>query len=369
MIEPAENKFMKRALALARKGLGRTSPNPAVGCVIVKNGTVIGEGWHRKAGTPHAEIHALNMAGGEARGADVYVTLEPCCHTGATPPCSDALIRAGVGRVIAGMRDPNPQVNGGGLAALRKAGIETSCGVLEDACRAVNLPFIKHITTGLPYLIYKCAMTLDGKIASVTGESRWISCEESRRYVHRMRSRCDAVMVGVDTILADNPHLTVRHVRGRNPLRIIVDSTLRTPTTVDILSGILARKTIIATTEEEPAVHQRYLQSGATVLVCNSRDNRVDLHDLLKKLGTLGIQSILLEGGSRLAGDALVRGLIDECVFFYAPKVIGSDGFSPFAITGVTDMSHSLAFKDLDVRRMGADIVVTARPEGTCLPG
>lgn len=361
-------KFMRRALALARKGIGRTSPNPAVGCVVVRDGAVVGEGWHRKAGTPHAEIHALAMAGDASRGAEVYVTLEPCCHTGATPPCTEALIRAGVRRVVAGMPDPNPRVSGGGLAALKQAGIETSCGLMEDACRAINLPFVKHITTGLPYVTYKCAMTLDGKIASMTGESRWISCEESRKYVHRMRARNDAVMVGVDTVLADNPQLTVRHVKGRNPVRIIVDSSLRTPTTVDILSGALAGKTIIACTEEDEDIHRRYLQNGATILVCSTRGGRVDLCDLLEKLGMLGIQSILLEGGSRLAGEALTRGLIDECVFFYAPKVIGSDGFSPFAITGITDMGRAMAFTGLNVRRMGSDILVSARPEATCLP-
>jgi diaminohydroxyphosphoribosylaminopyrimidine deaminase/5-amino-6-(5-phosphoribosylamino)uracil reductase len=240
--------------------------------------------------------------------------------------------------------------------------------VLEGDCRDINRPFIKHITTGLPYVTYKCAMTLDGKIASITGESRWISCDESRKYVHRMRSHNDAVMVGVDTILADNPQLTVRHVKGRNPVRIIVDSSLRTPTTVEILSGELARETIIACTEADQDIHRRYQQNGATVLVCNASKGRVDLRDLMKKLGSLGIQSILLEGGSRLAGEALVNGLIDECVFFYAPKVIGSDGFSPFAITGITDMSRSLAFTNLSVRRMGTDIVVTARPEGSCSP-
>jgi diaminohydroxyphosphoribosylaminopyrimidine deaminase/5-amino-6-(5-phosphoribosylamino)uracil reductase len=368
MIETADIKYMKRALNLARKGLGRTSPNPAVGCIIVKDGVIIGEGWHRKAGTPHAEVHALNMAGDVARGATVYVTLEPCCHTGTTPPCSTALIKAGVKLVVAGMRDPNPRVSGGGLAALEQAGIETVCGVLEDDCRAINRPFIKHITTGLPYVTYKCAMTLDGKIASATGESRWISGEESRKYVHRMRAHSDAVMVGVDTILADNPQLTVRHVRGLNPVRVIVDSTLRTPTSVDILSVALAKNTIIACTEEDQTIHRRYLQSGASVLVCKALDGRVDLHDLLIKLGKTGIQSILLEGGSRLAGDALTRGLIDDCVFFFAPKVIGSDGFSPFAITGITDMSQSIPFTNLNVRRIGADIVVTARPEGLCLP-
>jgi diaminohydroxyphosphoribosylaminopyrimidine deaminase/5-amino-6-(5-phosphoribosylamino)uracil reductase len=364
----SHEQYMRRALTLARKGIGRTAPNPAVGCVIVKGGTVVGEGWHRKAGTPHAEVHALAMAGAAARGADVYVTLEPCCHTGQTPPCSEALIRSGVKRVFAGMADPNPKVNGGGLAALRQAGIKTACGMLEDECRAINLPFLKHITSGHPYVTYKCAMTLDGKIATVTGDSRWVSGDESRKLVHRMRARSDAVMVGVDTIIADDPQLTVRHVRGRNPLRIIVDSRMRTPGSVGVLSGPLAKKTIIATTESNPRVHRRYQQSGATVLVCRKHDDRVDLQDLWGRLGAMGIQSILLEGGSRLAGEALACGLIDECVFFYAPKVIGSDGFSPFAMTGITGMADALSFTDIKVRRVGQDILVFARPEKPCLP-
>ncbi|MFA7059985.1 MAG: bifunctional diaminohydroxyphosphoribosylaminopyrimidine deaminase/5-amino-6-(5-phosphoribosylamino)uracil reductase RibD [Pedobacter sp.] len=358
--------YMKRALTLARKGIGRTAPNPVVGCVIVKDGRIVGEGWHKKAGGHHAEIHALEMAGDAARDADVYVTLEPCCHTGKTPPCSDALVKAGVRRVVAAMGDPNPQVNGGGLRALEQAGIKTLCGVMETEARAINRAFIKQVTTGQPFVIYKCAMTLDGKIATVTGESRWISCEDSRKYVHRMRARCDAVMVGIDTLIADNPQLTVRHVKGRNPLRIIVDTRLRTPLSIGILSGRMAKKTIIATTEANPRVHLRYLQSGASVLVCRQANARIDLHDLLGQLGALGIQSILLEGGSRLAGEALKEGLIDECVFFYAPKIIGSDGFSPLAITGLNSMDQALSFTDLDVRRIGADIVITARPEKPC---
>lgn len=357
---------MKRALKLAKKGLGRTSPNPAVGCVIVKNGIIVGEGWHKRAGGHHAEIHALEMAGAEAGGADVYVTLEPCSHTGRTPPCSDALIRAGVRRVVAGMSDPNPQVNGGGLRALQQEGIETLCGVLEDECRAINRPFLKFMATGQPYVTYKCAMTLDGKTASVTGDSRWISCEKSRNIVHRMRADSDAVMVGVDTIIADNPQLTVRHVKGRDPLRIIVDSNLRTPGSVDVLSGRMAPGTMIATTEINPIAHARYLNTGARLLVCDSDNGKVHLQDLWSKLGKIGIQSLLLEGGSHLAGEALRQGLIDQCVFFYAPKVVGSDGFSPFAITGTTDMAHSITFHDLSMRRVGTDIMVTARPENTC---
>lgn len=361
-------KYMKRALTLAKKGVGKTSPNPAVGCVIVKNGAIIGEGWHKRAGGHHAEVHALEMAGVEARGADVYVTLEPCSHTGKTPPCSDALIKAGVKRVVAGMGDPNPRVNGSGLAALRLAGIETLCGLLEKECRAINIPFIKHVTSGMPFVTYKCAMTLDGNIATITGESRWISGEASRKHVHLMRSRMDAIMVGVDTIIADNPLLTVRHVKGKNPLRVIVDTRLRTPESVNVLSEKLSSGTIIATTECNPRIHLRYLQQGATIVVCDEYDGRVDMRDLLQKLGVMGVQSILLEGGSRLAGDMLQHGLIDELVFFVAPKVIGSNGFAPFTLQGISSMAQAIKMEFTDVRRSGSDIVVTARPERTCLP-
>ncbi|MFZ4855473.1 MAG: bifunctional diaminohydroxyphosphoribosylaminopyrimidine deaminase/5-amino-6-(5-phosphoribosylamino)uracil reductase RibD [Desulfuromonadaceae bacterium] len=364
----ADTKQMKRALTLARKGIGKTSPNPVVGCVIVKNGTVVGEGWHKKAGGPHAEIHALEMAGDAARDADVYVTLEPCCHSGKTPPCSKALIKAGVRQVVAGMRDPNPEVNGGGLEALEAAGIKTSCGMLEEECRAINLPFIKYVTTGMPYVTYKCAMTLDGNIATLTGESRWISCEESRKQVHLMRSRMDAVMVGVDTIIADNPQLTVRHVRGKDPLRIIVDTRLRTPKTVTILNGELSTKTIIATSEIDTDIHRPYLDQGATVVVCDECDGRVSMQDLLQKLGIMGVQSILLEGGSRLAGSMLQLGVIDELVFFVAPKIIGSNGFAPFNLQGITSMADAIKLDFTDMRRIGSDIVVTARPERLCSP-
>jgi diaminohydroxyphosphoribosylaminopyrimidine deaminase/5-amino-6-(5-phosphoribosylamino)uracil reductase len=361
-------KYMKRALTLARKGIGRTSPNPAVGCIIVKKGAVIGEGWHKKAGGPHAETHALEMAGAAAKGSDVYVTLEPCCHTGKTPPCCDALIKAGVKRVIVGMSDPNPQVSGGGIAALQQAGIETSCGVLKDACQAINLPFIKQITTGIPYVTYKCAMTLDGNIATITGESRWISCEDSRKHVHRMRSRMDAVMVGVDTVIADNPQLTVRHVRGRNPLRIIVDTRLRTPESVIVLSDPHSTKTIIATTETNPKVHLRYLKQGATIIVCEQLDGRVSMKDLLQKLGAMGVQSILLEGGSHLAGDLLQHDLIDELVFFVAPKIIGNNGFAPFTLQDITSMDQAIRLNFTDMQRSGADLIIRARPERSCSP-
>ncbi len=363
-----DRKYMKRALALARKGLGATSPNPAVGCVIVRDDRIVGEGWHKRAGGHHAEVHALEAAGDAARGADVYVTLEPCCHTGKTPPCTEALIRAGVKRVVAAMPDPNPLVAGRGLKQLRLAGIAAESGLMADECAAINRPFIKHVTSGRPYVLFKCAMTMDGRIATVTGESRWISCDASRKMVHRMRSRCDAVMVGVDTIIADNPQLNVRHVQGRNPLRVIVDSRLRTPESVAVLGGRLARKTIIATAESNPRIHLRYTSQGATVLVCREEAGRVSISDLLVRLGAMGIQSILLEGGSRLAGEMVREGLIDEFVFFIAPKIIGSDGFAPFSIQGLTGMERAIPLRFSSFSRSGTDIVVNAFPEAPCLP-
>ncbi len=364
----ADIRYMKRALSLARRGLGNTAPNPAVGCVIVRDGVVVGEGWHKKAGTPHAEVHALTMAGDSARGADVFVTLEPCCHHGKTPPCTDMLIAAGVRRVVAGMVDPFLEVAGKGLHALRQAGIRVDVGLFEDECRELNKGFIKSVTRGMPHVIYKTAMTLDGSIATVTGHSRWVTGEESRRLVHRLRARCDAVMVGVDTIIADNPELTVRHVKGNDPLRVIVDTRLRTPESVNVLNGPGAAKTMIATCEPNPEIHQRYQSQGALVLVCREYDGRVEMADLLSKLASRGIQTVLLEGGSRLAGTMLQQGLIDECIFFYAPKVVGN-GFAPFVIQGITTMDEAIRMSIQRVGMSGPDVVVYARPEvGTCSP-
>ncbi len=357
--------YMRRALALARRGVGKTAPNPAVGCVIVRDGQLVGEGWHKKAGTPHAEVHALAMAGNAASGSDVYVTLEPCCHYGKTPPCTDALIAAGVRRVVIGMIDPFVQVAGNGVLALRKAGIKVDVGVLEEECRYLNRGFIKSVVSGMPYIIYKSAMTMDGFIATSTGHSRWISCEKSRRLAHILRAESDAVMVGVDTILADNPQLTVRHVKGRNPLRVIVDTRLRTPESVNLLNCDDADMTIIATTESDPAMHQRYLSLGVSVLVCRESEGRVDMADLLPRLCRRGIQSILLEGGSHLAGNLLQYGLIDECIFFYAPKITGN-GFPPFSIKGINTMDEAIKFNIQRVQMSGKDILVYARPEAVC---
>ncbi|MRR06750.1 MAG: bifunctional diaminohydroxyphosphoribosylaminopyrimidine deaminase/5-amino-6-(5-phosphoribosylamino)uracil reductase RibD [Deltaproteobacteria bacterium] len=359
-----QNKMMRRALALARRGLGRTSPNPAVGCVIVRNGEIVGEGWHRKAGTPHAEVHALSQAGDRARAADVYVTLEPCSHHGRTPPCAEALIKAGVARVFAGMTDPNPLVSGRGLAMLREAGIFVECGVLEEECRILNEAFLKHVTTGLPFVILKSAMTLDGKTATASGDSKWITCEESRRYVHTLRSRVDAIMVGVGTVLADDPQLTCRMVRGKDPHRIVVDSRLRTPPTAALFHLDSQAKTILATIERDPEKTAVMQGLAAETLLCEEEEGRVDLADLLRRLGARGVQSILLEGGRELVGSAVRKGLVDKYLLFYAPKIIaGGDGYGLCSGPGVERMADAFRLKADSVRRFAEDFLVIGYPE------
>lgn len=363
-------KMMRRALALARRGIGKTAPNPAVGCVIVRDGAVVGEGWHRKAGTPHAEVHALREAGERARGADVYVTLEPCSHHGRTPPCADALLEAGVRRVFVGMVDPNPKVCGEGIGRLRGAGIEVATGILGNECRRINEPFAKHVTTGIPFVILKSAMTMDGKTATAAGDSRWITSEESRRYVHRLRSMVDAIMVGVGTVTADDPRLTARLPRGRDPLRVVVDSALRIPLDAQMLRLDSPAPTLIATVSDDGERIAALEALGAEVLRCRERQGRVDLRDLLARLGARGVQSLLLEGGREVAGEALREGLIDKFVLFYAPKLLGgAGGFGLFAGESAERMDGCRRLTRVSVRRFGDDVMIEAYPEETCSPG
>jgi len=357
-------KNMRRAIQLARKGVGKTAPNPAVGCVIVKDGVIVGEGWHRKAGTPHAEIHALQQAGESARGADLYVTLEPCSHFGKTPPCADAVSAAGVARVFAGMIDPNPQVSGTGLEMLRAANIEVIAGLLETECRELNLPFIKQVTSGLPYVTLKSAMTLDGKTASLSGESKWITGERSRRLVHRLRASVDAVLTGSGTLLADDPELTVRMVHGENPVRIVVDSRLQTPVDCRLMNAAHKIPVIIAAVQDDQAKISALTAKGAEVLLCAEKDGAVDLRDLLRKLGARGMQSILLEAGERLCGEMLRNNLVDRFLLFYAPKILGGEGKGLFSGAGAPLMSGSLPLSIAKVSRVGSDILVEAYPEG-----
>jgi diaminohydroxyphosphoribosylaminopyrimidine deaminase/5-amino-6-(5-phosphoribosylamino)uracil reductase len=354
-------KMMQRALLLARRGSGKTSPNPAVGCVIVRDGSIVGEGWHKKAGTPHAEIHALHQAGESARGSDLYVTLEPCSHFGKTPPCADALIAAGPARVFVGMIDPNPLVAGRGVARLRAAGITVETALLEEQCRALNEPFVKHVTSGLPFVTLKSALTLDGKTATPGGDSRWITSAASRTLVHRLRSRADAVMTGSGTLLADDPQLTVRMVRGRSPLRIVVDSRLQTPVNCALMNEAPTVPVIIATTSSDRAKADRLAAKGAEVLVCGEERGQVDLPALMKILGSRGIQSILLEGGERLCGEMLRQGLIDRFLFFIAPKIVGGEGKGLFAGVGAALMSNARPLAIRRVSRVGDDILIEAR--------
>jgi len=361
------HKMMHRALLLARKGAGKTSPNPAVGTVIVRDGVVVGEGWHRRAGTPHAEVHALRMAGELARGSDVYVTLEPCSHFGKTPPCADALVAAGVARVFVGMVDPNPLVSGRGLERLRLAGIVVETGLLEKECRRLNEAFIKHVTTGRPFVVLKSALTLDGKTATSCGDSRWVTSAQSRRMVHRLRATMDGVMVGSGTLLADDPELTVRLVKGRNPLRIVVDSGLRTPSRARIMTVGGGDGVLLATTCSDATKIAALTATGAEVLVCCQKDGRVDLLDLLARLGARGVQSLLLEGGETLAGEMLRQGLIDKYLFFFAPKLVGGNGKGVFTGAGAALMNDTVPLRIERISRVGGDILLEAYPEAACL--
>jgi diaminohydroxyphosphoribosylaminopyrimidine deaminase / 5-amino-6-(5-phosphoribosylamino)uracil reductase len=355
-------KMMRQALALARRGVGKTSPNPAVGCVIVRDGVVVGRGWHKKAGTPHAEVHALKDAGELAAGADAYVTLEPCAHFGKTPPCALALMAAKVARVYVGMVDPNPLVSGAGIEMLREAGIEVETGLLEAECRALNLPFIKWIRTKLPYVVLKSALTLDGKSATANGDSRWITGDRSRREVHRLRGRMDAIMVGVGTVQKDDPLLTCRVPGGKDPLRVVVDSRLNIPLHAALLGVHSTAGTLVATCSRDAGRIEALRSRGAEILECEEREGRVDLADLFEKLGARGVQSILLEGGSHLAGAALRAGLIDRCLIFLAPKMVGGAGMGLFAGDGVALMGDAIALEEMTVRRIGADLVVAGAP-------
>jgi len=359
-------KYMRRALVLARKGIGKTGPNPAVGCVIVRDGVIVGEGWHKRAGTPHAEVHALAGAGEMARDADVYVTLEPCAHFGKTPPCAEALVAAGVGRVFAGMVDPNPRVSGRGLARLAAAGIGVVSGILEDDCREVNEPFIKHVTTGLPFVVLKSALTMDGKSATSIGDARWITNERSRRFVHKLRLQVDAIMVGVGTVIADDPELTCRIPGGKDPLRVLVDSTLRVPLNARLFHLKSGAKTLVAAISGNYAKIAGIRDLGADVLICREKDGRVDLHDLMFRLGAMNVQSLLLEGGSTLAGEALRLGLIDKALIFYAPKLLGGEGPGLFAGSGVERMEDAIRLKKVTIARFGEDILIQGYPELSC---
>ncbi len=357
-----DEKYMRLSLGLARRGVGRTSPNPMVGAVVVKGTTVVGRGYHHRAGKPHAEVLALRRAGEKARGATLYLNLEPCDHFGRTPPCTRAILEAGIKRVVAGMKDPNPLVSGRGIRRLKKAGIEVEVGVLGEECRELNASFCKYVTRRTPLVTLKAAISLDGKVATKSGDSRWISGEASRAYVHRLRSTMDAVMVGIGTVLKDDPLLNVRLPGVKNvhhPLRVIVDSRLRIPLRSQVVKTAGKYRTLVATTRAASTSRiERLKKAHLEVIVVKSDANgRVDLRALMRELGRREILSILLEGGATLNASALREKVIDRMVIFMAPKIIGGEE-APGMIggDGALRMRDAAPLKSLKIKRIGPDL-------------
>ena len=355
----ADNGYMSRALQLARKGLYTTDPNPRVGCVIVKDGEIVGEGWHERAGEPHAEVHALHAAGDKAVGATVYVTLEPCCHHGKTPPCSEALIKAHVGRVVVAMQDPHSRVAGKGLQQLRDAGIEVEVGVLESQAQALNPGFIRRMQTGRPYVRNKLAMSLDGRTAMASGESKWITSAAAREDVQRLRARSSAIVTGVGTVLADDPSMTVR-LEGieRQPVRVVVDTHLSMPVTARMLQQ--PGRTLVMTCSDDEAAREALEQAGAEVIVLPFCSDTVDMQAVLDALGEMEINEVLVESGATLSGAMLQAGLIDELVIYMAPIVMGDGARGLFRLPELQTMEQKINLDITDMRAVGIDWRITA---------
>lgn len=355
-----DEKYMRLAMQLAGNAIGRTSPNPLVGAVIVKDNRVVGCGWHRKAGTPHAEVHALNQAGELAQGADVYVTLEPCAHYGKTPPCAKALVEAKVKNVYGGLLDVNPKVAGKGFKILEDAGIHVEYGFLQDELRKQNEVFFKWIEHKKPFVVLKAAMTLDGKIATATGQSKWITNETSRAYGYKLRDIYDGIMVGINTVIEDNPMLTARVDGGKNPIRIVVDSSLR----IDINANVVqdkSAKTIIATTDkaDKDKILKLQAQDVDVIVVDKDENDKVDIEKLLDILGQQNICSILVEGGATLSGSFVAKKLVDKVYFFIAPKIVGGkEAKTPVAGTGILNLQEALALKDIQIEKLEEDILI-----------
>lgn len=351
---------MARALALAAQGLNTTTPNPRVGCVLMRDGRIVGEGWHRRAGEAHAEVHALQAAGSLAAGATAYVTLEPCSHFGRTPPCSDALIQAGVARVVAAMEDPNPLVAGSGLARLRAAGIVTAHGLLADEARELNIGFVSRMTRGRPWLRLKAASTLDGKTALDNGVSQWITGSAARDDGHRWRARACAVLTGIGTVKEDDPQLNVRAVPcERQPLRIVVDARLEVPLAARILQGAPA---LVATASEDAGRTEALRAAGHEVLVLPNPAGKVDLPALLRALGERGINEVHAEAGFKLNGSLLREGCVDELLLYLAPMLVGDAAQGLFNLAALTALDQAIRLDIRDLRRIGDDFRILARP-------
>lgn len=358
--------FMRMALDLAGKGEGFTSPNPMVGAVIVKNGKVVGKGYHRASGEAHAEVNAIDDAGALTQGSTLYVTLEPCNHTGRTPPCTEKVLAAGIKRVVVAMIDPNPGVKGGGTTYLKSRGLDITTGICENRAKKCNEVYIKYVKTKRPFTIIKCAATLDGRIATRTGDSKWVTGEKSRRFVHRLRHAVDAIMVGINTVEKDNPSLTTRltnrpgNFKGLDPVRIVIDTHLRIPEEAKLLQLESDSDTIIITgrlaSKDKKA---RIEKKGAKVVESPVKDGLIDLDILMDRLGALGITSLLIEGGSRITASALSAGIADKIVFFFAPKILGGDDGVPVCRGPGPDlMKNCIPVKDIDIRRFDDDVMI-----------
>ena len=363
-----DQNYMARAIRLAARGIYTTHPNPNVGCVIVKDGEVVGEGWHRQAGGPHAEVTALQQAGARARGATVYVTLEPCSHHGRTPPCADALVAAGVSRVMVAMQDPNPRVAGSGLRRLREAAINVEAGLLEDPARALNPGFISRMQRRRPWVRVKLAASLDGRTAMASGESKWISGAAARQDAQRLRARSSAILTGIGTVLADDPALNVRldaqQLCGveplRQPLRVVLDPDLAMPAQAQMLS--LPGQTLVLTSARDPGRYRGLQQSGAEVALVAGAAGQLDLSAVLDQLAEREINEVLLECGPTLAGAFLQAGLVDEMIVYLAPHLMGDSARSLFRLPGLERMQDRIVLEWLDVRQVGSELRITARP-------
>jgi diaminohydroxyphosphoribosylaminopyrimidine deaminase/5-amino-6-(5-phosphoribosylamino)uracil reductase len=359
-----DNAFMTQALRLAENGRHTAHPNPVVGCVIVRDGQVVGKGWHEKAGDAHAEINALGGAGDDARGATVYVTLEPCSHHGKTPPCADALIAAEVAEVVVGLRDPNPEVDGRGLAALEAAGITVRTGVLEQEVREQLSGFLKRVTSGRPFVTLKIACSIDGRIAMARGESQWITGPEARADVQRLRARSGAIMSGIGTVLADDPSFTVRDpdidTQGRQPLRAVLDAGLRMPLSAEMLA--LPGETLIYCSDDTR--RDALTEAGAEVIKVADSDGFVNAQAVLEHLAQREINDVLVEAGPLLAGNLLVNNLVDELVIYQAPHIMGSETMGMFETPAWTELSDRKSLRVIDSCQVGSDTRITARIEG-----
>ena len=362
MKQELQEQWMRRALELAGKAVGRTSPNPLVGAVIVKNGRLIAEGYHKKAGRPHGEIEALKKAGKRSKGAQLFVNLEPCCHQGRTPPCTKAIIESGIKEVFVGMRDPNPLVAGKGIRQLKRAGITVHSGLLKADCQRLNEVFVKFIETGVPFVTLKSALSLDGKIATSTGESQWITGPEARERVHRMRDQVDAILVGSGTVLEDNPRLTTRLKKGGgcNPARVILDAKAEIPIKARVFHHARQDRVIYVTTRRASTRRiNRLHEAGAQVYLLPEKNGRISLKKLVKLLGQSGVTSVLIEGGGGLNASTLRAGIVDKVVLFLAPLIIGGES-SPGVVggPGIKSLKQALNIKGLTVTPVGADWMV-----------